>query len=71
MDPISGTLALISYVLFFLVVCPIGITMILYRVFRSPQVLDVKEPSPLVLQSGDLVDAPMPIAANVPILKEP
>ncbi len=71
MDPILGTLALISYVLFFLVVCPISITLIMYRLFRSPQLLDVKEPSPLVLQSGDLTDAPMTIATNVLGLKEP
>jgi hypothetical protein len=71
MDPMLGTFSLISYVLFFLVVCPLGITLILYRLFRSHQVLDVKEPSPLVLQSGDLADAPMTIATNVPGLKEP
>ncbi len=71
MDPIVGVFALASYVLFFLVVCPIGITLILYQLFRSPQVLDVREPSPLVLQSGGLADAPIPIAQNVPGLKEP
>ncbi len=71
MDPILGTLALISYVLFFLVVCPISITLIMYRLFRSPQLLDVKEPSPLVLQSGGLTHAPTTIATNVPGLKEP
>jgi len=71
MDPILGVFSLISYVLFFLVVCPIGITLILYHLFSSPQVLDVKEPSPLVLQSVDLTDAPMTIATNVPGLKEP
>jgi len=71
MDPIVGVFALTSYVLFFLVVCPIGITLILYRLFRSPQALDVREPSPLVLRSGGLADAPIPIAQNVPGLKEP
>ncbi len=71
MDPILGTLSLISYVLFFLVVCPIGITLILYRLFGSPQLLDVKEPSPLVLQGGDLADAPMTIATNAPSQQEP
>ena len=70
MNPILGTLALISYVLFFLVVCPLGITLILYRLFRSPLVLDVKEASPLVLQGIELADAPIPVATNVPSLKE-
>lgn len=71
MDPIVGVSALTSYVLFFLVVCPISITLILYRLFRSPQALDVREPSPLVLQSGRLANAPIPIAQNVPGIKEP
>ncbi len=71
MDPILGTFALISYVLFFLVVCPIGITLVLYRLFRSPQMLGVKEPYPLVLQSVDLADAPMTVATNVISLNEP
>jgi hypothetical protein len=70
-NPILGMFALISYVLFFLVVCPIGITLILYRLFGSPQMLDVKEPYPLVLQSVDLADAPMTVATNVLSLNEP
>jgi hypothetical protein len=71
MDPILGMLALISYVLFFLVVCPIGITLIMYRLFSSSPVLDVKAPSPLVLQSEELTDAPITIATKVPGLQEP
>lgn len=71
MDPILGVFSLISYVLVFLIVCPIGITLILYRLFSSPPVLDVREPSPLVLQSVDLADAPMTVATNVPGLNEP
>ena len=71
MDPIIGMLTLISYVLVFIVACPIGITLILYRLFDSPQVLDANEAPPLVLQSGDLADTPMTIAPNVPSLQEP
>jgi len=71
MDPILGMFALISYMLFFLVACPIVITLILYRLFRSPQVLDIKEHSPLVLQGGELAETPTTITTNVPNLQEP
>jgi hypothetical protein len=71
MDPIMGMLALIFYVLVFIVACPIGITLILYRLFDSPQVLDAKEAPPRVLQGGDRADTPMTLAPNVPGLQEP
>ena len=71
MDPILGTLALISYVLFFLVACPMCITFILFRLFGPPQVTDVKEAPPLVPPGGDLADTPMIKTTNFTKLLEP
>jgi hypothetical protein len=70
MDPIIGMLTLISYVLVFIVACPIGITLILYRLFDSPPMLDAKEAPPRVLQGGDLTNTPMTLAPNVQSLQE-
>jgi hypothetical protein len=71
MDSIIGMLALISYVLVFIVGCPIGITLILYRLFDSPQVLDAKQAPPRVLQGGYRADTPMTLAPNVQGLQDP
>ncbi len=71
MEPIVGTFALISYVLFFLVVCPMCITFILYRLFGPPQVTEVKEAPPLILQGEDLADTPMIKTTNFAKLLEP
>jgi hypothetical protein len=60
-------LALIFYVLVFIVACPIGITLFLYRVFDSPQVLDAKEAPPRRARA----DTPMILAPNVQGLQEP
>ena len=71
MEPIVGIFALISFVLFSLVVCPIGATLILFRLFGPPQVKDVKEAPPLVPQGGDLADTPMIKITNVTKVLEP
>ncbi len=66
-----GIFALTSFVLFFLVVCPMCITFILYRLFGPPKVTDVKEAPLLVPPSGDLVDTPMIQTKNNTRLLEP
>ena len=71
MEPIVGIFALISFVLFFLVACPICITFILFRLFGPPKVTDVKEVPPLILQSEDLADTPMIQTTNFTKLLEP